>query len=96
MELSFFYFRLNPTIAFPWSEIQNISFRDKKFTIKLNDKKSKPFIFFTSEPRINKLILNLGVGNHSLYVRRRKPDTFEVIQMRSRSQETKKYRQQQQ
>lgn len=92
----FLNFRLNPTITFPWSEILNISFRDKKFTIKPSDKKSKPFIFFTAEPRINKLILNLGVGNHSLYVRRRKPDTFEVMQMKSRSQETKRYRQQQQ
>ena len=32
--------RLSPKIGFPWSEIRNISFHDKKFTIKLIDKKS--------------------------------------------------------
>lgn len=32
--------RLTPKIGFPWSEIRNISFSDKKFTIKPIDKKS--------------------------------------------------------
>ena len=30
--------RLSPKIGFPWSEIRNISFNDKKFIIKPNDK----------------------------------------------------------
>lgn len=89
------YFRLNPTIAFPWSEIQNISFRDKKFSIKQTDKKSNGFTFFVSDPKINKTILNLGVGNHSLYIRRRKPDSLELIQMKTRAAENKKLRHQQ-
>lgn len=33
-------FRLTPKIGFPWSEIRNISFNDKKFIIKPIDKKS--------------------------------------------------------
>lgn len=85
-------FRLNPTVAFPWSEIQTINFRDKKFTIKSSDKKSSAFVFFVSDAKINKRILNLGVGNHSLYVRRRKPDTLEVLQMKTKSMEAKKQR----
>ena len=32
--------RLTPKIGFPWSEIRNISFSDKKFNIKPIDKKS--------------------------------------------------------
>ena len=32
--------RLTPKIGFPWSEIRNISFNDKKFTIKPIDKKA--------------------------------------------------------
>jgi hypothetical protein len=32
--------RLTPKIGFPWSEIRNISFNDKKFIIKPIDKKA--------------------------------------------------------
>jgi hypothetical protein len=32
--------RLNPRVGFPWSEIRNISFNDKKFVIKPIDKKA--------------------------------------------------------
>lgn len=32
--------RLTPKIGFPWSEIRNISFSDKKFVIKPIDKKA--------------------------------------------------------
>lgn len=32
--------RLSPKIGFPWSEIRNISFSDKKFIIKPIDKKA--------------------------------------------------------
>lgn len=32
--------RLTPKIGFPWSEIRNISFNDKKFVIKPIDKKA--------------------------------------------------------
>lgn len=32
--------RLSPKVGFPWSEIRNISFNDKKFTIKPIDKKA--------------------------------------------------------
>ena len=32
--------RLSPKIGFPWSEIRNISFNDKKFVIKPIDKKA--------------------------------------------------------
>lgn len=33
-------YRLTPKIGFPWSEIRNISFNDKKFVIKPIDKKA--------------------------------------------------------
>jgi hypothetical protein len=32
--------RLTPKIGFPWSDIRNISFNDKKFVIKPIDKKA--------------------------------------------------------
>jgi len=37
--------RLSPKIGFPWSEIRNISFNDKKFIIKPIDKKAPVSIF---------------------------------------------------
>nr|P86232.1 RecName: Full=Ezrin; AltName: Full=Cytovillin; AltName: Full=Villin-2; AltName: Full=p81 [Mesocricetus auratus] len=33
-------------IGFPWSEIRNISFNDKKFVIKPIDKKAPDFVFY--------------------------------------------------
>ncbi|KAL3318986.1 hypothetical protein Ciccas_002349 [Cichlidogyrus casuarinus] len=79
--------RLTPKIGFPWCEIRNISFSDKKFTIKPIDKKSPDFVFFVSRLRTNKRILALCMGNHELYMRRRKPDTIEVQQMKAQAKE---------
>ncbi|KAJ8935882.1 hypothetical protein NQ314_012598 [Rhamnusium bicolor] len=46
--------RLNPTIAFPWSEIKNLKFKDKKFMIRPSDKSAKDFIIFTQSGRMSK------------------------------------------
>uniref|UniRef100_A0A4W3IH38 Ezrin a n=1 Tax=Callorhinchus milii TaxID=7868 RepID=A0A4W3IH38_CALMI len=71
--------RLTPKIGFPWSEIRNISFNDKKFVIKPIDRKAPDFIFYAPRLRINKRILQLCMGNHELYMRRRKPDNLQFI-----------------
>ncbi|KAL5457501.1 hypothetical protein EMCRGX_G034767 [Ephydatia muelleri] len=81
--------KLTPKIGFPWSEIRNISFNDKKFTIKPIDKKAPDFVFFAPRLRINKRVLALCMGNHELYMRRRKPDTIEVQQMKAQAREEK-------
>jgi len=81
--------QLTPKIGFPWSEIRNISFNDKKFVIKPIDKKSPDFTFHTERLRLNKRILALCMGNHELYMRRRKPDTIEVQQMKAQANEEK-------
>ncbi|KAK2856100.1 hypothetical protein Q5P01_004835 [Channa striata] len=85
--------RLTPKIGFPWSEIRNISFNDKKFIIKPIDKKSPDFVFYAPRLRINKRILQLCMGNHELYMRRRKPDTIEVQQMKAQAREEKQQKQ---
>uniref|UniRef100_A0A8C4SJ85 Ezrin b n=1 Tax=Erpetoichthys calabaricus TaxID=27687 RepID=A0A8C4SJ85_ERPCA len=85
--------RLTPKIGFPWSEIRNISFNDKKFIIKPIDKKSPDFVFYAPRLRINKRILQLCMGNHELYMRRRKPDNIEVQQMKAQAREEKHQRQ---
>lgn len=86
--------QLTPKIGFPWSEIRNISFNDRKFVIKPIDKKAPDFVFFASRLRINKRILALCMGNHELYMRRRKPDTIEVQQMKAQAREEKQAKQQ--
>uniref|UniRef100_A0A7N9AYQ1 Ezrin b n=1 Tax=Mastacembelus armatus TaxID=205130 RepID=A0A7N9AYQ1_9TELE len=85
--------RLSPKIGFPWSEIRNISFNDKRFIIKPIDKKSPDFVFLAPRLRINKRILQLCMGNHDLYMRRRKPDTIEVQQMKAQAREDKHQKQ---
>ncbi|KAL5277901.1 RDX family protein [Megaselia abdita] len=86
--------KLTPKIGFPWSEIRNISFSDKKFIIKPIDKKAPDFVFFAPRVRINKRILALCMGNHELYMRRRKPDTIDVQQMKAQAKEEKNAKQQ--
>lgn len=81
--------KLTPKIGFPWSEIRNISFNDRKFVIKPIDKKAPDFVFYAPRLRINKRILALCMGNHELYMRRRKPDTIEVQQMKQQAKEEK-------
>ncbi|CAD5209639.1 unnamed protein product [Bursaphelenchus xylophilus] len=85
--------KLSPKVGFPWSEIRNISFNDKRFVIKPIDKKSNDFIFYAPRLRINKRILALCMGNHELYMRRRKPDSIEVQQMKQQAKEERMLRQ---
>ncbi len=75
--------KLTPRIGFPWSEISNISFSGKNFTIKPIDKKAPDFVLRVDKVKTNKNILAICMGNHELYLRRRKPDTIEVQQMKS-------------
>jgi merlin len=85
--------KLQPRTVFQWSEIKNISFDDKKFTIKPIDKQAPNFIFYSTKLRMNKLILDLCIGNHELFMRRRKPDTIEIQQMKAQAKEEKQRRQ---
>ena len=47
------------------------------------------FVFFAPRLRINKRVLALCMGNHELYMRRRKDDTIEVQQMKAQAKEEK-------
>ncbi|XP_052242701.1 radixin-like isoform X2 [Dreissena polymorpha] len=81
--------RLTPKVGFPWSEIRNISFSDRKFILKPIDRRAPDFVFYAPRLRINKRILALCMGNHELYMRRRKPDSIEVQQMKAQAREDK-------
>ncbi|XP_053135944.1 merlin isoform X5 [Hemicordylus capensis] len=81
--------RLTPKTSFPWNEIRNVSYSDKEFTIKPLDKKASVFKFNSSKLSVNKLILQLCIGNHDLFMRRRKADSLEVQQMKAQAREEK-------
>lgn len=86
--------KLSPQITFPWSEIGSVRTVDKKFTIKPIDKTNTPnFHLYSSKARLNKLILDLCIGNHDLFMRRRKPDSIELQQMKAQAREEKARRQ---
>lgn len=84
--------KLTPRVGFPWSEIRNISFNDKKFVIKPVDKGSPEFVFIAPRLRINKLILSLCMKNHELYMHRRQSESIEIQQMRIAAAEERKYK----
>uniref|UniRef100_A0A672SSG8 Merlin n=1 Tax=Sinocyclocheilus grahami TaxID=75366 RepID=A0A672SSG8_SINGR len=75
--------KLSPNKSFPWRHL----------TIKrqtLNDNIGYYiFKFYSSQLRVNKLILQLCIGNHDLFMRRRKVDSIEVQQMKAQAKEEK-------
>ncbi|EGD75505.1 moesin [Salpingoeca rosetta] len=79
--------KLTPSISFPWSEIKTVSYNDRKFVIKPLDKHAVDLVFFSTDPSVNKTILQLCIGNHELYLKRREPDSIEVQQMRAEAAE---------
>ena len=50
-------------------------------------------MFYAARLRINKRILALCMGNHELYMRRRKPDPIDVQQMKAQAREERLSRQ---
>merc|ERR1712106_740734 len=79
--------RLSPKISFPWSEINRISHKNNNFIVKLNDKKSPKFVGMCRKPKMSKKIYELASGNHEMYMRRRRPDTLEVQQMKAQKRD---------
>nr|XP_056720891.1 merlin-like [Euleptes europaea] len=81
--------RFSPNKSFEWSSIRNISYSEKELTIKPIDKKAEVFKFFSSQPKVNKLIMQLFIGNHDLFMRRRRVDPIEIQQMKAQAREEK-------
>lgn len=80
----------NPKINFPWSEINRISYESDKFIVKLNDKKTPKFVGICkggTKHKKSKKIYDLASGNHEMYMRRRRPDSLEVQQMKSQKKD---------
>ena len=84
--------RLIPKIGFPWSEIRNISYDDKKFVLKPTDKLAPDFVFNALRRRFTRQILSLCMGNHALYERRRQVETDDIRQIKARAREDREAR----
>lgn len=77
--------KVTPRLGFPWAEIRNISFNDKKFTIKMVSKDAPDFKFFSPRFKMNKRILALCVGNHQFFVARRHAQMNGTLQQEDRA-----------
>merc|ERR1712080_423793 len=78
--------RISPKINFPWSEVNRISHKGDNFIVKLNDKKSPKFVGVCKNKQSKKIYI-VASGNHEMYIRRRRPDTLEVQQMKSQKRD---------
>lgn len=99
--------RITPRPFFSWSEIKNISFKNKvardsssrphlpilplQFLMKTLD--ASAITFRAQDMSINMSILDLCIGTHNLYLRRRQPDLLEVQQMKAQAKEERVRRQ---
>ncbi|XP_063154762.1 merlin-like isoform X1 [Candoia aspera] len=81
--------RFSPNKSFEWSSIRNITYSEKELTIKPADKKAEVFKFFSSQPKVHKLIMQFFIGNHDLFMRRRRVDPIEIQQMKAQAREEK-------
>uniref|UniRef100_A0A8C5LQ23 FERM domain-containing protein n=1 Tax=Leptobrachium leishanense TaxID=445787 RepID=A0A8C5LQ23_9ANUR len=81
--------KISPIKSFKWGEIKNISYKEKKLRIALIDKNHDAFKFYSSEHKVNKLILRLCIGNHNLFLTKRKVDSIEIQQMKNQAKEEK-------
>jgi len=79
--------KLNPQINFPWSEINRISYSGDNFVVKLTTKGTDKFMVQCLINKQSKRIYDLASGNHEMYMRRRRPDTLEVQQMKSQKKD---------
>ena len=55
--------------------------------MQVNDKEAKKFVAVCPLAKQSKRIYDLASGNHEMYMRRRRPDTLEVQQMKSQKAE---------
>eukprot|EP00042_Codosiga_hollandica_P046244 m.484138 g.484138 ORF g.484138 m.484138 type:complete len:798 (-) comp57197_c1_seq9:252-2645(-) len=58
----------NPVVEFSWAECAALSYSDKKFTIEVHDKQTKPFQVYANRSKIAGNILHLCMGLHKLFL----------------------------
>ena len=79
--------KLIPKVAFLWSEIKNINFKNKQIWIQPMEREVKSFHFISLNVSVNREILLLASGNHERYMKRRRPDSLEIQIMKSQAEE---------
>ncbi|KAM5182458.1 merlin-like [Mantella aurantiaca] len=81
--------KITPLESFKWGDIRNISYDEKKLKLIPIDKKAEAFKFYSKEHQVNKLILHLCIGNHNLFLTKRKVDSTEIQEMKAQAKEEK-------
>ncbi|CAF0832270.1 unnamed protein product [Adineta ricciae] len=82
--------KLRPEVFFSWYDVKSIIAHDKKVTLNLTSDKNATFTFCTAKSSVSKEILDLTIGNHQLYMRRRREESIEIQQMRYFEEQQKK------
>ncbi|UJR32184.1 hypothetical protein I4U23_019648 [Adineta vaga] len=82
--------KLRPEVFFSWCDIKSITAQDKKVVLNLTGDKHATFAFYTAKSSVSKEILDLAIGNHELYMRRRREESIEIQQMRYFEDQQKK------
>ncbi|ESN96459.1 hypothetical protein HELRODRAFT_189253 [Helobdella robusta] len=79
-----------PCFNYTWNQISNVSFSDKKFMVRMVDRSMQDFIFFVDHVKTNKTIIQLCMGNHELFMCRRRPEPREMQQLKIISVQARK------
>ncbi|CAF3507952.1 unnamed protein product [Rotaria socialis] len=74
--------KLRPEVFFSWCDVKSVTAHDKKVILNLTTDKHATFAFYARKSSVSKEILDLALGNHELYMRRRQEQSIEIQQMR--------------
>ncbi|CAM4798644.1 unnamed protein product [Rotaria magnacalcarata] len=74
--------KLRPEVFFSWCDVKSVTAHDKKVILNLMTDKHATFAFYARKSSVSKEILDLALGNHELYMRRRQEQSIEIQQMR--------------
>ncbi|KAG8451796.1 hypothetical protein GDO86_003842 [Hymenochirus boettgeri] len=77
--------KIIPSKSFKWGDIRNISSNDKKLKITPIDRRADVSKFIYPEHKVNKLILDLCIGNHNLFMTKRKVDSKDIQRMKAQA-----------
>ncbi|OCT95090.1 merlin isoform X2 [Xenopus laevis] len=77
--------KIMPSKSFKWGDISNISYNYKRLKIAPINRKDGVFKFYSPEDKVNRLILDLCIGNHNLFITKRKVDSKDIQQMKNQA-----------
>ncbi|KAG9509902.1 Moesin/ezrin/radixin-like 2, partial [Fragariocoptes setiger] len=89
------HIRMQPKYTFLYTEVKNVMYNRKKFTIEKWSNMATnrlAFVFYSNKTLQNECIYSLCVGYHELHVMRQRPESLEMQQMKAQAYEEKERR----